>query len=533
MRVTKLIFCLIISLTFSSITQAQTVDEYIRKAEEKSQAGDIETAIKLMEEAVENHPTDATAHAWLGSYLSQSAGQSDDMMFKATRSGKAFEHLDKAVALDSLYIYARVSRGIMGVMVPPFLGRLDQGIADLNMVLEIANVHPETVSEAIVIQTFTYLGQGYSKKGHKGMAKKSWEEVIQRAPDSDMAREAQIRLKEMMTESSGEAITLRETHEHLHDDLERAKQHLEKGESEKAVELLEKLVSVDSTHAETIAWLGLGYASLAGESYDERIIEDTDLRMKTPIKGYQMLDKAVTMAPDNPEIRLLRGLLGSELPAFMGKTDQAIDDLNKVVSTSSSDSLKSLAFYFLGLAYQRKGLSAWEGLITSYPNTEGARMAFESMKPVETEIDVRSHSGPIVALRLAIGFDTELEPQTAVWIEDEDGQFIKTLYVSGFSGHVGATQIVLPEWAEASNFETDATTGASIAAGWHQYTWDLTDHDGNQVNEGTYTVNVEVHHWPSMQYQLASAPIEVGDREEESKVKVGNLIPYLEVRYIP
>ena len=533
MKTVKLIFSFVFGLSVWNCSAAQTINEFIQKAEEQSQAGDIETAIRVMEEAIEKYPTDATAHAWLGGYLSQSAGQSDDMMFQATRSGKAFEHLDKAVALDSLNAYARFFRGIMGVMVPPFMGRLNQGITDLNGVLKIVKAHPETVSEGTVDKVYHYLGKGYLKKGQKDKARESWEEIIRRAPDSPMANEARSHLKELAQKKQVvEADKERET-EDQRGDLDMARHSIEEGNPEKAVVLLKNIVATDTTDAVALAWLGLARAAMAGESYDERISEDTDFRTNAPLEGYTLLDKAVTMAPENPEIRLLRGLLGSELPAFMGKTEQAIDDLNKVIETSSSDSLTSLALYYLGLAYKRKGLSVWEDLITSYPQTEGTRMAFGAMKPLESEIEGSGLSGPTVTVRFAIGFETELEPQTAVWVEDEQGQFVKTLYVSGFSGHVGATQTALPKWAEASDFETDATTGASIAAGWHVYMWNVTDHDGNQVRDGTYTVNVEVHHWPSMQYQIASAPIEVGGREKVSRVNVGNLIPSLEVRYIP
>jgi hypothetical protein len=246
-----------------------------------------------------------------------------------------------------------------------------------------------------------------------------------------------------------------------------------------------------------------------------------------------MIDKAVALAPDNPEVRYIRGLVGAELPSFLGKTDQAIEDLQMVSEKAPTDELKAEALYALGLAYRKKGLSAWEELITNYPETAAAKNALAQMKPEESRIEVSNAAASMVVVRFAIGFKTELEAQTAVWVEDVKGTFIKTLYVSGFSGYVGATQVVLPKWAEASKFETDANTSASIAAGWHSYVWDLTDGQKKPVPPGNYIVKVEVHHWPSMQYQLASAPIEVGKGEKVSKVETGDLIPYLEVRYVP
>jgi tetratricopeptide (TPR) repeat protein len=529
----KMILSLALCFLLCNVAGAQTVGEYVHQAEEKSRNGDIEAAITVMEKALEEFPNDPTAHAWLGGYLGRSAGDSDDMMLKATRSGKAFEHLDKAVALDSLHVMARFFRGLMGVMVPAFLGKLDQGIGDLNTVLDIAEAEPKSVPDDIITQTYNVLGTGYSKKGQKDEAKKVWAEVVQRAPDSDMAREAQSQLKKLTSEPPQQRTEDEGVLKKSRGDLGTAIDYIEKGAPEKAVELLKKVMAEDSTNARAQAWLGMAYASLAGEGYDERIAQDTDLRTNFALQGYQTVDEAVAMAPDDPEIRFLRGMLGAQLPSFMEKTDQAIADLDTVIETAASDELKSQALYALGSAYQRKGLSVWEELITRYPKSEAVQTVFEKMTPRESTVEVIHYPGPIVIVRFAIGFETELQPQTAVWVEDEGGKFVKTLYVSGFSGHVGATQVVLTKWAEASDFETDATTGASIAAGWHSYIWDVTDHNGRGVQDGTYTINVEVHHWPSMEYQLASAPIDVGGPERVSKVKVGNLIPFLEVRYVP
>ena len=47
------------------VLEAQTVDEYVQRAEEKSQSGDIEAALKVMEKAVEAFPDDPTSHAFL------------------------------------------------------------------------------------------------------------------------------------------------------------------------------------------------------------------------------------------------------------------------------------------------------------------------------------------------------------------------------------------------------------------------------------------------------------------------------------
>lgn len=514
--------------------RAQTVDEYVQQAEEKSEAGDIEGAIHVMQESAEAYPDDPTVHAFLGEYLSRSAGASDDMMVKATRSGQAFEHLDRAVDLDSTHVYARFFRGVLSVMVPSFLGKLDQGIGDLKMILRITEEDPKKVPENIVTQTYNYLGIGCSKKERNEEARSSWQEVIHRAPDSDLAKEALMHLDELSTKPAEQSIKREKAGKTAENaDVKRARRYMAEGNPKEAIDILKNVLDADSSNALALAYMGLAYAAMASPGYDGRIAEDTDLRSNYTLDGFRMVDEAVTLAPDEPEVRFVRGRVGAELPSFVGKTDQAIEDLNYVIEKTSSEELKSEAMYALGLAYRRKGLSVWEQLITNYPNSEAVRSTYELMKPEESRIELSGDSNPLIVVRFAIGFETELEPQTAVWIEDDQAQWVKTLYVSGFSGHVGKVQVVLPEWAEASDFETDANTGASIAAGWHTYVWDLTDHGGKRLEKGIYTVKVEVHHWPSMQYQLASATVEIGKREKVSKAVAGDLVPFLEVRYVP
>jgi hypothetical protein len=133
-----------------------------------------------------------------------------------------------------------------------------------------------------------------------------------------------------------------------------------------------------------------------------------------------------------------------------------------------------------------------------------------------------------------LSYRDELAPQTAVWVENTEGEFVKTLYVSGFSGYAKEQQVNLPVWAKSSEFaDVDAITGASIDLGHHVYIWDLSDYTGKKVGSGEYKIFVEVSYWPSMQYQRVEAPIVVGNGASRKVVEEGNIIPYLEVRYLP
>ena len=100
--------------------------------------------------------------------------------------------------------------------------------------------------------------------------------------------------------------------------------------------------------------------------------------------------------------------------------------------------------------------------------------------------------------------------QYAVWIEDEKGEVVKTLFVTSFTtkgrarGNEQAQRgyvkrpACLPTWVKTvraddlTDQQLDAVTGATPQAGGTQtYTWDFTDQQGKTVKKGAYKVLVE------------------------------------------
>jgi len=268
--------------------------------------------------------------------------------------------------------------------------------------------------------------------------------------------------------------------------------------------------------------------------YDEKIYKDADYRRNLTFEGYRALDKAIRLTPQDSELRLLRGIAGVKMPFFVRKLERGIDDLNRVLESDAPDSTKAEALYWLGEAYKKKAMSHWIKVITKDPNSAASQAVFDRMRPSARGFDFSQHQPPVLTIHFILGFQDELEPQTAVWIEDREGNFVKTIYVSGFSGHAKEKQVRLPKWANSSKFlDVDGVTGASIDLGPHIYVWDLKDALGRNVEPGEYVVKVEINYWPSMQYQLVSAPINVGQERDQTVVEEGNFVPYLEVNYSP
>ncbi len=119
------------------------------------------------------------------------------------------------------------------------------------------------------------------------------------------------------------------------------------------------------------------------------------------------------------------------------------------------------------------------------------------------------------AKTLEVSFDYQKQPgpgsnQYAVWIENEKGDVVKTLFVTSYTtkgrvrgneqpmrGYVKRPNCV-PTWVKASKAsektdqELDAVTGATPQAGGKQtFSWDFTDQQGKKVKDGKYCVKVE------------------------------------------
>ena len=99
--------------------------------------------------------------------------------------------------------------------------------------------------------------------------------------------------------------------------------------------------------------------------------------------------------------------------------------------------------------------------------------------------------------------------QYAVWIENEQGDVVRTLFVTAFTSKGRSRDgqparrgytfrpACVPTWvthakaADMSDAEIDGITGATPQSGRQTFVWDMKDAQGKKVPAGTYKVYVE------------------------------------------
>lgn len=156
------------------------------------------------------------------------------------------------------------------------------------------------------------------------------------------------------------------------------------------------------------------------------------------------------------------------------------------------------------------------------------------------------------ARTLIVSFDythsgTIASNQFAVWIEDDGGRVVKTLFVTSFTGSRRGYERrseTLPRWvqnakpAAMAGAELDAVSSSTPRAGRQSFVWDFTDSAGNAVPAGTYRCYVEASiYWGStVRYYADIAPGASGifavrsERTEPTNSQNANMITNVEMK---
>ena len=127
------------------------------------------------------------------------------------------------------------------------------------------------------------------------------------------------------------------------------------------------------------------------------------------------------------------------------------------------------------------------------------------------EISFRFHRGGIAS------------SQYAIWIENDAGRLVRTLYVTSFTAKGGYEyrEDAIPLWVSKakirsmSSTQVDAITGATPQNSILTYQWDGTDDKGNRVPPGNYKFFIEgTLYWKSR--VIYSGILAWGDKEQSS-----------------
>lgn len=542
-----IVLCLIGASVFG---QAKPLDEYIKEAQAYQESGQLDKAVATMEQAIKEHPESSKAYGYLGDLIGEQAQKTKaygEIFFALEH---AFAMWDKAIELDEKNYEARFTRGAWGVSIPKFAGRLDGGIKDLEYMVQVLQYAPGEEAQQHLVSAYNYLGSGYLKQNELEKAEHAFRNVIEMAPETEQAETAELNLERIAAfkewyanqeklrgPESPEVTALKQQVEKEPDNvkllMKLGNAYFDDGRYDKAETVFRRVIHRDSSNIAAYKQLALTLEELNTRGYDPRIALDTDFRTDLAFELMLVLDKAVNLDPDDIKLRLSRGVSAVQMPFFVGKLDQGMDDLTKVIQSDAPESVKAEALYYLGAAHQKKAMTYWIKVVSEHPDAEASQSVFRELNPCIKRIDLSHYKTPFVAIEFVLGFKDELAPQTAIWVETADGAFVKTVYVSGFSGYAKEKQVNLPMWAHSSQFiDADAITAASIDLGHHIYVWDLKNNFGKAVQPGDYIVKVEVSYWPSRQYQRVEAPIAIGKKDEHVVIEEGNLVPYLEVTYV-
>jgi tetratricopeptide (TPR) repeat protein len=114
------------------------------------------------------------------------------------------------------------------------------------------------------------------------------------------------------------------------------------------------------------------------------------------------LDAAVVLAPDNLQVRMLRGSSYAEFPSFLNKGTLARDDLEVVVHhstfASQSRATRARVYFTLGRVYAAAGESekaraSWTSAVAADPQSRDGQAAQRELEKLATPVVARDVSG--------------------------------------------------------------------------------------------------------------------------------------------
>jgi tetratricopeptide (TPR) repeat protein len=508
-----MIVCFVVTLV------GKSTEDWISEAKE-FEAKDIDKAIDIMEDAYDEYEKDIDILSYYGLVLSKGAGQAN-MLRAAMLSSKAEKMLDKALKIDEKHVEARLYRGILKVNVPKFLGKLDDGIDDLELVMKTAGI-PNAI---YTVATF-YLGVGYEKNEQMEQALECYKNVVRYGSDSEYYKYSQDKVEVL-----SKGMTTSDNEESNTDFSVEGDKLMNKGDNVGAYKAYTKAVEKDTTSTELYLKYLKSMENIANQGYTDEVYEDVAFMSDLAFNVADAFRHIVRLNPTSDEFRLMKAGTLVHLPFFCNCTAEGVEEAEWVAQNSKTRANVHQAneIVKLGKLKLKK-----RSLTDKYVNSEDEKIKQNLIKQMMTSTSEQAEpEGVFTTINIDLGFGDYIAPQTAVWIEDADGKYVATVYISGFSAKVKEKQVHLSTWAKQSKFEDSIVkvTGASVDSGKHVFYWNNQNAEGKVLTKGKYLVCAEVSHWPHSGYSLQKTELILGKRSFEAKTKGDNIIAGMKVSY--
>lgn len=155
----------------------------------------VDKAFELFERALALDSLNVVALAYRGSLWTQRARDSWWPPNKLSYFKKGGDDLDAAVSMDPTNIMVRLLRGINGLGLPDFMGKLPKALEDFILILR----HPEFPEQRkeLKVAVFYYAGVACKRADDYEKARELFKQAISVFPGSDFAQRAEAELKDM------------------------------------------------------------------------------------------------------------------------------------------------------------------------------------------------------------------------------------------------------------------------------------------------------------------------------------------------
>ncbi len=156
----------------------------------------------------------------------------------------------------------------------------------------------------------------------------------------------------------------------------------------KAEEYFLQVLSIDSTHGLALVYYG---SLLTMKARDASLPWN---KLKYVKKGLARMDKAVYFEPDNPEVRLIRGINSVSLPSRFNRLSCGLEDFEHIQKIHQEHTLQLTENFWLP-CYFNYGLALWKAenytqarekflnTIEIYPESDYAAKAREYVERIE------------------------------------------------------------------------------------------------------------------------------------------------------